>query len=801
MREWAARGVSPETSFFEPMGDNGSSSVNDCPWQGRFSAPAVTHPSDPSIRCRPCDGCLALRGLSHGSLLCAQPSGPCTIERLLSALRASFPSHVHSVVTVYAQALAPGFLVSLLPLWVAPIVDDPFEDGSLREATRHAPAFVGDTIFQGEAVVVRSSRSGRRVQEQATRIEVIDREEVEEKLLMRPGSIAMLLAETGGVQLQSTSSTLGGSTVRIQGMPGRYTLLLADGLPLYGSQPGGLGVLQIPPMDLEEVEVIRGVASALHGGQALGGVINLVSRRPGEEPLAEFLLNATSRGGQDLIGYGEQRLGRAWSASVTGGVHRQGIRDLDGSGWSDIPGFDRETLRLRMFRQGDPGTHTYWTLGGMRENRRGGSLPGQILASGEAFEDAIDADRIDGGFHLRRPLDLENTPLGTLASFAFWDLRGSFMEGNLTRRFGPREEANAQARSTRGLRSTRFLEGSLSGIRGAHTWVMGVALQDDRLVQRDVPAPFIPLDFRHTVPGFFLQDEVRLNDQGLTVSGSLRVDRHNLMGVQTSPRFSLLLPQDGWDLRVSLGAGYFAPTPLLDEVEASGMIGLRSSASLQAEQGVGGGVDLTGRLGFFDWSASLFSTRVDDEARLRALEEGGYLIENRLGRHTIHGSELRLRARFDDVSITGSYLFVQARRPGETESAPRSPTALTPRHSLGLVAVWEDHDRGLLGLELYHTGRQVLDDNPWRAEGRSWLHAGILGELRMEGWSVFLNMENLLGVRQTRWDPLLRPSPDALGLRVTEAWAPLEGFTLNAGIRIRLGGRDPHHHEDHDHHH
>jgi outer membrane receptor protein involved in Fe transport len=81
--------------------------------------------------------------------------------------------------------------------------------------------------------------------------------------------------------------------VRVQGLRGRYTQVLSDGLPLYGGQTGGLGLLQIPPMDLGGVEVIKGVASALYGGTALGGVVNLVSRRPGEEPIRELLLNQT----------------------------------------------------------------------------------------------------------------------------------------------------------------------------------------------------------------------------------------------------------------------------------------------------------------------------------------------------------------------------------------------------------------------------------------------------------------------------------------------------------------------------
>ncbi|HEX6314049.1 MAG TPA: TonB-dependent receptor plug domain-containing protein, partial [Gemmatimonadaceae bacterium] len=133
-------------------------------------------------------------------------------------------------------------------------------------------------------VRVSATRSERRIADDPVRVEALDVEEVEEKLLMTPGDITMMLNETSGLRVQVTSPSLGGATVRVQGLRGRYTQILSDGLPLFGGQTGGLGLLQIPPMDLGGVEVIKGVASALYGGTALGGVINLVSRRPSEEP-------------------------------------------------------------------------------------------------------------------------------------------------------------------------------------------------------------------------------------------------------------------------------------------------------------------------------------------------------------------------------------------------------------------------------------------------------------------------------------------------------------------------------------
>jgi outer membrane receptor for ferrienterochelin and colicins len=130
-----------------------------------------------------------------------------------------------------------------------------------------------------EAVVVAATRAERRVEDTPLRVEVVDEEEIAEKVAMTPGDIVMMLNETSGLRVQTTSPSLGGAGVRVQGLRGRYTLLLADGLPLYGVQGGGLGLLQIPPVDLGRAEVIKGTASALYGSAALGGVINLVSRR------------------------------------------------------------------------------------------------------------------------------------------------------------------------------------------------------------------------------------------------------------------------------------------------------------------------------------------------------------------------------------------------------------------------------------------------------------------------------------------------------------------------------------------
>jgi outer membrane receptor for ferrienterochelin and colicins len=225
--------------------------------------------------------------------------------------------------------------------------------------------------------VVAATRTNRRLEDQAMRVEVLEREEIEEKMLMTPGDIVMMLNEMGGMRVQATSPALGAASVRIQGMRGRYTRVLSDGLPLFGDV-GGLGLLQIPPMDLGQVEVIKGVASALYGAGAMGGIVNLLSRRPGDAAEREFLLNRSTRGATDAVAYLSSPLARGWSASLLGGGHWQTTTDVNADDWADLPGYTRGVIRPRVFWDGGNGHTLFATTGVTYEDRSGGTLEGTV---------------------------------------------------------------------------------------------------------------------------------------------------------------------------------------------------------------------------------------------------------------------------------------------------------------------------------------------------------------------------------------------------------------------------------------
>lgn len=616
---------------------------------------------------------------------------------------------------------------------------------------------------EAEEIVVEATRSGRRVQDEPIRVEVIDREEIEEKLLMQPGNIAMLVAETGGVRVQVTSSALGSSTVRVRGLEGRYTTLLADGLPLYGSQ-SGIGILQIAPTDLGQVEVIKGAASAFYGPSALGGVINLVSRKPGDSAQAELLLNATTRDGQDATAYAATPLGGGFSGSLTGGLHRQSRRDLDDDGWVDMPGYKRATLRPRLYWQGGSGAKAFFTLGAMKEDRRGGTLPARTVPDGSAFRQDQDSRRLDAGFVAEAPVE----GLGKI------NLRISSVTQDHRHRFGSVIENDRH--------DTLLGEVSVGGLKGRTSWLAGAAVQRDSYRSKTFPA----FDYSYTAPGLFGQIEHDLRDD-LTLAGSARIDFHSDYGTRLSPRLSLLYKPDRWTIRASAGRGFFAPTPFVDEIEAAGLSRLEPLSGLKAEVADTASLDIGYSFGSTELNASLFGSTANDALRLQTLPAGDRVkLINVAGRTETYGIELLARQRWRAFTITGSYVHVHADEP--SDSGPgRQRVARTPRHTGGVVAMWEKAGKGRIGIEAYYTGHQRLEDNPYRTRSRAYVELGMLGEIVLGKVRLFINAENLLGVRQTRYDPLVRPSRAADGRWTVDAWAPTEGFVLNGGIRLSFG--------------
>jgi outer membrane receptor for ferrienterochelin and colicins len=621
-----------------------------------------------------------------------------------------------------------------------------------------------------ERIQVSASRLGRIVIESATRTEIINGEEIQEKALMRPGNISMLVAETGGVRVQTTSPALGSANIRLQGMYGRYTQLLSDGLPLYGGQTASIGLLQIPPTDLANVEIIKGSASSLYGGSALGGVINLISRTPSDVYEGEVLVNATSKNGQDITSYFASPLTDDLSASVTAGIHHQEEQDLDDDGWIDMAGYERGSVRPRFYWQDDNGANLYVTLGVMKEQRNGGTLGEAIVPDGSQFPQTQDTLRTDVGF-------IYDQPLGKVMNI---NVRGSVMKQDHEHEFGAVQEDDSH--------ESTLIESSLSGYSDKTAWLVGLALQSEKF-ESDTFAEF---DYSYQVPGLFSQLDYEASDD-ISLSLSARTDWHSEYGTQVSPRISLLYNPENWTIRGAYGQGFFAPSPFIEDIDEAGLSRLAPLENLEEERASTASIDISYVLGNIETSLTLFASDIDNVTELEVINgvndvSGKHVrIVNAAGESEISGAELLLRYRWRDIKFTGSYLYTDATKESDF-GFNRVPLALTPQHSAGLVVMWEEHGSHMVGFEAYYTGTQHLENNPYRERSDPYWHLGLLGQITIGQVSFFVNAENLLNVRQTKEDSLVLPEQAPSGRWTTNIWSRNDGFTVNAGLRFQFGG-------------
>ncbi len=199
-----------------------------------------------------------------------------------------------------------------------------------------------------EEIIIQSTRTSRTINNTPTRVETIDGEELDEKNNMRPANVSMLLHESTGLQVQQTSATTGNASIRVEGLDGRYTQLLKDGYPNYGNFASGLSVLEIPPLDLRQVEIIKGPASTLYGGGAIAGVINFISKTPKEKFEGDFILNQSNIGQTNIGSYISQKKDKIVFALLTT-VNFAKAYDVDRDQFSEIPKSNNFTINPRIF--------------------------------------------------------------------------------------------------------------------------------------------------------------------------------------------------------------------------------------------------------------------------------------------------------------------------------------------------------------------------------------------------------------------------------------------------------------------
>jgi outer membrane receptor for ferrienterochelin and colicins len=618
-----------------------------------------------------------------------------------------------------------------------------------------------EDAMEMQEVTVTATRTERLAGETPLRVEVLDEMEVDENTLMAPSGITMLLNETPGLRVQHASPTLGTGSVRILGLSGQYTVLLADGLPLYGGAASALGPLDISPVDLSRVELIKGAASSLYGGQALGGVINLVSKPPTGRN--EVLLNRRTMGVTDAATWLSRRFAdhSGLSLLVSGTV--QDAADPDDDGWGDQPRAHRWGIRPRVSFGDASGRALFLTAGYAYDDRQGGTLGSALAPDGQPFREGLTGRRVDLGTTLRLP----RADSGHVA------VRLALSTNGRDRRFGP-------GRIERDRMTTGFAEVTrmVKTVRGA--LVLGAAVQSDAYHNQLNPS----FDHDWVTPGLFVTGD---RDLGVvTVSASIRGDLHPEAGLELTERLAILLrPAAEWSVRLSGGTGFAAPTSMTEEVEAIGLRAIQPSA-LRAERSLGVMLDLSGNVLGAELLLTGYGSFVDRAIQLVDLGDPGLsgALRNAGGPTRVAGAEAAAIWRFAAGKFLLTYGYARGTRT-DAETGQREAVPLLNRHRIGGDLMLERPGVHRLGIEAIYYGRQALDDDPYRRDSKPYVYVMAIAMRQFGPLEVVANFENLLDVRQTEHQPLVRPASAVGGRWTTDVWAPLEGFMANVAVRFR----------------
>ena len=618
-----------------------------------------------------------------------------------------------------------------------------------------------------EEIVISSTRSTRTIQNIPTRIEFIGSEELDEKGNMKAGDIRMLLAESTGIHVQTTSPTSANASIRIQGLDGRYTQILKDGFPIYSGASSGLGLLQIPPLDLKQVEVIKGSTSTLYGGGAIAGLVNLISKTPTEERDLRFHLNGTSGSGLDINGFYGQKFKKI-GTTIFASHNRNGAYDPAQIGLSAIPKFERYVLNPKLFVYFNDKTKMNFGINTTIENRLGGDML-YIKGKGDNTHQYFE----------------ENKTQRYSTQFVFDHTvnENSFVQFKNSVSYFNRNTAIPNY-EFEGTQTATFTEASYTHSKEKSEWVTGVNIWTDNFKEKQITA--FPLrDYTHTTFGAFVQNSFKATDW-LQLEAGLRTDYVIDYGAVFLPRVSALFKiANGLTSRVGGGFGYKTPTIFTEEserIQYQNVMPINDKTN-KLERSYGANADINYRTNIGDdWTFSInqlfFYTYLDNPLLLQNPSANLYQFINSSGYIHTKGTETNIKIGYDDFKLFLGYTFTDTRL---IENGTTTENPLTPNHRINSVLMYEIEDKWKIGLEAYYFSPQKLNDG---TTGKDYVICGFMAEKIWERFSLYINFENFFDTRQTRFDNIYTGTITNPVFK--DIYAPLDGFVINGGIKFKL---------------
>ena len=642
-----------------------------------------------------------------------------------------------------------------------------------KTATLHFP-LSSNTVFKinmapqerlSEQVIITSTRMNSRIEDEPIKVEVLGAADLEEESSLKPGNVSSILGDVSGVQIQQTSAVSGNSVVRMQGMDGRYTMLLRDGMPSYGSLSGGISILQIPPLDLKQIEIIKGPASTINGGGAIAGLINFVSKEPGDSTEASFVLNQSTLTETNMDAYVSGKSNKIGYTLFVGGTH-QFARDVNADGFSDVPKTLSFIVHPQLFFY--PSNKTTVRIGftGNYESRLGGDM-NVIREEADSMHQYFEKNIIENyATDLQVKSQLKNNQSVSFKASADY-LKRSF---------------NTNYSELRAGQWSAYSELYYSITSRRDNFIIGADYQLDRFKRSPGDTSSFINHIYHTA-GLFAQYNYVIPDR-LNLQVGLRGDYQSKYGFFVLPSAALLVHANKEvSVRINWGSGYVVPDILDIAGQNDNITSYISSAKLLNEHSHGGTVEWNYKKLFSNKGVSLFINQsffytIVSHSVIDYYNSAGVdSIFNIKGTSTL-GIDNYIRVSKGPVDIYLGYTFTYPRKSG---FASEPWLTLTPMHRAAGVITAQISKHFKLGIEGSVIGREYLDDGS-RTKPYFLLSSSL--QYHINRVTLVLNGENLLDVRQTHFGPVV--NPPYTHPTFAQIWAPVDGIVVNFSVMVKI---------------
>ncbi|MBL0744968.1 TonB-dependent receptor [Chryseolinea lacunae] len=598
------------------------------------------------------------------------------------------------------------------------------------------------------------------------------------------------LSMVNGVQPQVNCNVCNTGDIHINGLEGPYTMILIDGMPIVSSLSTVYGLAGIPNSLVKRMEIVKGPASTLYGSEAVGGVINIITKDPQTAPKLQVDAFGTSIGEYNLDVSGSRQWKFASSLVGVNAFDYWQKRDINHDNFTDAT-LQRRISVFNKWRFNRPSAKNASIAGRyIYENRWGGELQWTPAYRGSNvyYGESIHTERVE-----------------VLGNYEWNTVPGLQIDMSYNHHYQDSYYGVVKYAATQ---EVGFVQARWSKQLGHHDLLAGLPLRyqfyDDNTVGTTA-SDGANKPNTTVLPGIFVQDEIAITKRFTTLLGA-RYDRHNIHGNIYTPRLSFKYsPNANNTIRLTGGSGYRVVNLFTEDHAA--LTGARSVEilhDLKPEQSWNANLNYARNLilpnGFVSLDASLFYTYFNNKIVADYNTDPNKIIYDNLNGHAI-SKGLTFNA---DVALNNGLKFITGvtwmdvfRMETKNNEATKIPQQHAPRFSGTFTVSYQHAPSGLL-FDL--TGRVngpmhlPVVPNDYRPEMSPWYALVNLQVTKTlnNNLEIYAGVKNLLNFKPK--DPLLRPfdpfdqhigedNPYGYTFDTTYNYAPMQGMRGQLGVR------------------